>query len=365
MLQDGMVERGHMVETWTASAFFYKLPIKSLKKWFGYIDQFLIFPILVRLKLLFTAKDVLFVFADQALGPWVPLVKKRPHVIHCHDFIAQKSALGLLEENNIGKTGKLYQKFIKWGYNKGQNFISISKNTQKELHTFLEKVPEISKVVYNGLNQKFIIASNKIDLLSEISKEIGVDVTEGYLLHVGGNQFYKNRKGVLELYNEWSSTSNISLPLLMVGKPPTKDLQDRIKNIETKENIYFLENISDKLLKELYQGATVFLFPSLYEGFGWPIAEAMASGCPVITTNNEPMCEVGGNAAFYIDKMNTSDNEIFHEWKVKSAKVLNNLISLNYKQREELVVSCVNQASNFDTDKSLDQIENIYKKIKR
>ena len=80
------------------------------------MDQYIVFPIEVKLKLLNCSKETLFVFADNALGPWVPLVKNRYHVMHCHDFLAQQSAFGLLQENKTGVTGKYYQKFICLGY---------------------------------------------------------------------------------------------------------------------------------------------------------------------------------------------------------------------------------------------------------
>src|SRR6478609_376106 len=101
MIEKGMTDRGHSVEIWTASPFFFKLPApSSLKKWMGYIDQFLLFPIQVKSKLKKNTPNTLYVFSDHALGPWIPLVSKKLHVIHCHDFLAQQSALGQISENS-------------------------------------------------------------------------------------------------------------------------------------------------------------------------------------------------------------------------------------------------------------------------
>ena len=123
MLFDGMKLRGHEVEIWSPHPFFYLLPFRSFKKWLGYIDQFIIFPFIVKLKLTFESRETLYVFADQALGPWVPLVSKRPHVIHCHDFLALESAMDLVPENPIRFSGKVYQKIIQKGFSNGKNFI--------------------------------------------------------------------------------------------------------------------------------------------------------------------------------------------------------------------------------------------------
>jgi glycosyltransferase involved in cell wall biosynthesis len=104
------------------------------------------------------------------------------------------------------------------------------------------------------------------------------------------------------------------------------------------------------------------LFPSLDEGFGWPIAEAMASGSLVITTNRAPMNEVGGTAAFYIDKRPVETLQL-KEWKASASTVLEKVISLNRIEREQLVQESHIQSQKFDTALSLDAIENYYKEI--
>ena len=111
MMEEGMKKRGHKTEVWTPKPRFFKLPVpKAVKKWLGYIDQYVIFPMETRRRLKKWPKNTLFVFTDNALGPWVPLVTHLPHVMHCHDFMAQESALGLVPENPTGWTGKQYQK---------------------------------------------------------------------------------------------------------------------------------------------------------------------------------------------------------------------------------------------------------------
>lgn len=74
--------------------------------------------------------------------------------------------------------------------------------------------------------------------------------------------------------------------------------------------VHFVFNVSDSELAFLYNGATAMIFPSSYEGFGLPILEAMACGCPVVTSNNSSLSEVGGNAALYLNTSAISDIEI-------------------------------------------------------
>jgi glycosyltransferase involved in cell wall biosynthesis len=78
--------------------------------------------------------------------------------------------------------------------------------------------------------------------------------------------------------------NNPSIPLLLIGESPDMKLLEAYSKSPFKSDIHILTGIEDKWVQRAYAGAIVFLFPSYAEGFGWPIAEAMASGCPVITT---------------------------------------------------------------------------------
>lgn len=362
MLANGMESRGHEVEVWTPRRFFYNLPSpKAFKKWLGYIDQFLLFSLEVKLRLLEQTSNTLFVFADQALGPWIPLVSKRPFVVHCHDFLAQRSAIGEIASNKVQLSGKIYQKIIRKGFRKGKYFISVSKKTRKDLHRFLGYFPKISAVIYNGLNQDFKPADQHCSRF-KLSEELDLDLKKGFILHVGGNDFYKNKNGVLKIYNSWRLEGGIEIPLLLVGSPPDNELLRLIEELPYSSDILFASNVSDDQLRLCYQAAKVLLFPSHAEGFGWPIAEAMASGCPVITTKSAPMTEVGGKAAKYVPQYYKSNNDD-KEWIHECVAVLEATISLKDSEREHLISLGLENSKRFNTQKALDQIEAVYLKV--
>ncbi len=358
MLSEGMRARGYEVKKVTATPFFFKLPLPgSFKKWLGYMDQYLVFPVLFKLKK--SEANTLYVFADQALGPWVPLVKNKPHVIHCHDFLAQRSALGELAENKTGKTGRWYQEFIRRGYQQGKYFISISKKSQQDLHQFLTEKPLLSEVVYNGLNQPFN-PDEPYKVREMLSKHLNIDLSSGYLLHVGGNQFYKNRLGVLEIVSAYRMKTGNLVPLVMVGSSPTEDLLLMKNQMSGNSTVYFFSGLSDELVRTLYQGALVMIYPSLEEGFGWPIAEAQASGCPVITTGKPPMNEVGGDAALYIPRKSSMNMEVFLESGVAA---LQEVLGWSEADRADFVSKGLLNAKRFDTDFALQELEAIYNKV--
>jgi glycosyltransferase involved in cell wall biosynthesis len=362
MLSEGLKNRKHDVKIWTAKPLFYKIPFsKNIRKWLGYIDQFILFPLFVKIKLLTESKDTIFVFADQALGPWVPLVHKRPHAVHCHDFLALESALGLVPENPTSFTGKVYQKFIQKGFSKGNHFISVSNKTQKDLTKY--HLGEIinSEVCYNGLNRIF----ERLDhhhSRKKMGDYLHLNLDSGYIMHIGGNQYYKNRMGVLEIYEQFRLNNPVSIPLLMIGSNPPDILMKKYQDSKFKEDIHFILNLGDQLINQAYSGATCLLFPSIDEGFGWPIAEAMASGCIVITTNTAPMNEVNGEANDY-SIPRKSPNIPAKEWAEICAKNVSKVVYLPENEREEIIKKGLESSRRFDSKKCLDNITLIYNNI--
>jgi glycosyltransferase involved in cell wall biosynthesis len=360
MLADGMKSRGYEVEVWRPEALF-SAKINSFKKWMGYIDQYVVFPQQVKRRLKDDNGEVLYVVTDHALGPYVPLIADRPHVIHCHDFLAQRSALGEIPENMTSATGRAYQSYIKKGYSKGKNFISVSEKTRKDLGSFLKEVPKRSEMVYNGINTAFqpqeVQASRNL-----LSEKLDLALNEGYILHVGGNQWYKNRVGVIEIYDAWRAKYGKQLPLLLVGQQPNASLKLKYEASPYKNDIHFLKNITDEEVKMAYSGASAFLFPSIAEGFGWPIAEAMASATIVVTTNAAPMLEVAGDAAFLIARKPSVKAEQ-QQWAEDAAEVLDRALSLTAEQREEWINKGRENVARFKLDDALDQIEKIYSSV--
>jgi hypothetical protein len=338
------------VQIWTPAPLFYRLPVPvRLKKWMGYIDQYVMFPLQVKWRLMRQPLDTLYVFADHALGPWVPLVAKRPHVVHCHDFLAQDSALGRIPHNPVSQTGRLYQRYIRNGFSQARAFIAISRKTKEDLMHVVDASSRC-EVVYNGVNPRFQPTADVPAQRELLGRELGIDLSRGFVMHVGVNTWYKNRQGVLAAYEAWQLSrapesgepaEAAALPLLMIGPPPP-----------------------DEQLAALNGAATVFLFPSIAEGFGWPIVEAMASGCPVITTGEAPMTEVAGSAAVLIPVSTLQDTEDpapwSTPWAARAGAALAQVANLSPAERQAMVARGLAQARHFDSAKALDRIEAIY-----
>jgi glycosyltransferase involved in cell wall biosynthesis len=121
-----------------------------------------------------------------------------------------------------------------------------------------------------------------------------------YLLHVGGNQWYKNRSGLIAIYAALVSADCGVPPLLLAGKPLPSELRQEIDTRQLGDRVFEVTDLEDADLAALYASARLLLFPSLAEGFGWPVLEAMACGCRVVTSDRAPLTEVAMDAGTYI-----------------------------------------------------------------
>jgi glycosyltransferase involved in cell wall biosynthesis len=201
-----------------------------------------------------------------------------------------------------------------------------------------------------------------LEVRKALTEHFNLPLNNGYILHVGGNQWYKNRLGIIEIYNAWCKKYKTTLPLIFIGQKPNNDLLASYNKSPHKEDIHFLSNVSDEYVRKAYAGSSVFLFPSLAEGFGWPIAEAMASGCPVITTNEVPMSEVASDAGFYI-KLRPSEPEKVDVWASESSQVLDKVLKLSSEDRNAIKLKGLENAKRFNQNDALNCIEKIYQQI--
>jgi len=132
--------------------------------------------------------------------------------------------------------------------------------------------------------------------------EYGWTVARGaYVLYVGDMRPYKNVGAALRAF---AAMSRPECRFVIVGNKDTKDshpLEELVSELGIAGDVEFTGFVSDAQLAELYCGATALVFPSLWEGFGLPPLEAMASGCPVITSNVASLPEVCGEAVEYVD----------------------------------------------------------------
>jgi glycosyltransferase involved in cell wall biosynthesis len=171
----------------------------------------------------------------------------------------------------------------------------------------------------------------------------------GFVINVGGGQWYKNRRGLIDLYAELRQQLTPAPRLLLVGKPLSSELVDRVRHLDLTDDVVHVSNVTEAQLQALYSLAEALIFPSLYEGFGWPVAEAQACGCPVFTSNRPPMTEVGGNAAVYVDP----------ESPVQAARQ----IAEAWSRRNELIARGLERSSEWNASRMIDRYLETYARL--
>lgn len=363
MLHDAYLARGHQVQVWAPQARCQRwVPAGGWSKWAGYVDQYLLFPQTVGARLRRQGDDTLFVFTDQALGPWVPLVAHRPHVVHVHDLLALRSALGMVPENPTSRTGQAYQRYIRRGFRRARHFISISDKTRQDLHQFAGVAPATSEVVHNGLNHPFVPVAPR-EALDTLQHAGAAAPATGMLLHVSSNDWYKNVAGVVRIYAHYARGLQDPLPLWLVGNIGADSLREVLAEVPAQGAVRFVRGLDNRALQAAYSLARALIFPSLEEGFGWPIVEAQACGCPVLTTDAAPMNEIGGPDARYLPRLEHGADA--QAWARHGATVLAELLADSAAEPQALRARCVAWSGRFSADAAIDGYLRVYDEVLR
>lgn len=354
-IASGLRSRGHIVRELTAPVLFSSLALRnpSLAKWLGYIDQFVVFPPLLWWRAQTLPLGTLCVFADQALGLWIPLLSHRPHLVHVHDLLAMDAALGNQPFHRLRSSGRCYQRWIRRGFRHALCFVSVSKATRSALVKQLQQRPKINEVLYNPLQSRFRPLPTA-EAASAVMKAIPRLGSESFLFHVGRN-WYKNRLGVLAIWEELQSNGK-PIHLVLLGAASIEMEQWIQQHPVLIPRLHVLNQASDSLVLALYNRASALVFPSHAEGFGWPILEALACGCPVITTNRPPMSEVGGAAATYIPPYPLQPSER-SEWASIAAEQVRSVLERTPHERQHARKLGLLQAQSFECDRWLDRLE--------
>jgi glycosyltransferase involved in cell wall biosynthesis len=305
MLARHMRLRGHLVEVIRppcVAGGLTKRPL--LRKWLGYIDKYLLFPL--KLRSYVQGFDLVHV-CDHSNSMYLAHIRGIPSSITCHDLLAIGSAQGRYPQQRISWPGRVQQRWILRHLMDAKSVVCVSTNTARELAELSPENRRRLVVIQNAVDRDWRPAeSEEID---EVRRRLRIAAGEQYLFHAGANLWYKNRLGVLRIFRmlrEQLGAEGERLRLVMAGAPFTAEMTAFMQHSLPAGSVIEVVRPTDEDLRRLYSGAAALLFPSLHEGFGWPIAEAQSCGCPVITSNRPPMTEVAGGAALLIDPMDES-----------------------------------------------------------
>lgn len=238
------------------------------------------------LEMLFNSPDVLFIPAHT-----VPLIhpKKTVTVIHGLEYEYFPEAYSV-KERIKNKLGNYFSAKL------AKVVVVPSKNTKNDLTKLYKIAPEKIKVIYPGVDN-FGINNDK-----EIVRN-NTDKLKPYLLFIGRIEYRKNLTNIIKAFEKVKKERKIPHKLILAGKDGygAEEIKNIAKKSEFKKEIIFTGYVKDKEKNDLLKNPSLFIFPTFYEGFGFPVLEAMSSGVPVVTSDQGSLPEVAGNAAVLVN----------------------------------------------------------------
>jgi glycosyltransferase involved in cell wall biosynthesis len=264
---------------------------------------------------------------DYAIFPYntMPLTRmdgvKKVLIVHDLIFLEPLSKLPL-SGTLLQNAGRFYRRWnVPKAIRKADVIISVSEYSANEIRKI-------------DAGKKIYVIPNAIDtrlFQGEVERE-----ERKYIFHLGGSAPHKNSLAVLKAFEQLDKELYLYIAGVYEAKTQQKWLAE-IKDPEVRSRVVFMEYLSDSDIVRLYKNAVAFIFPSLLEGFGIPIIEAMAAGSPVVLSNASVMPEIGADAALYFDPYKASE-------LAEKIQLLLNTPAL----REELIQKGLKRAEDFN-----------------
>ena len=217
-------------------------------------------------------------------------------VVTCHDLILLVLGAGELGRAPQPRIATLLLRYAVGHLARAAKIVAVSQQTRADLGRFLGIDPARVEVIYPGLNRRYRPMEN---LRDATRARHGLPPTP-LLLHVGSSVFYKNLEGCLHVVARLRA-GGIPATLVRVGQRLQPAQLRLAGQLGLQDSIRELGSLTSPDLAELYNSVDLLLFPSHYEGFGWPPVEAMASGTPVVCSSAGSLREIVGDAALTAD----------------------------------------------------------------
>jgi glycosyltransferase involved in cell wall biosynthesis len=307
----------------------------------GYVGRFAVYPRLVR----GLRADIVHI-VDHAQGYLVGRLDERRTVVTCHDVILLALAAGRIGAVRVPQIALQLFRMSLETMKRAAMVVADSTQTKRDLVTFAGVAPEKVTVVHPGLNQAF-----RVNRAEGRAFRDRFRLGEGALMLQIGSIFYKNLPGILRVLRRMRK-DGIDVRVVRVGPALAGEERALAEKLAVLDHVVDLPPVPDGQLSALYNAVDLLLFPSLYEGFGWPPLEAMASGTPVVCSRAGSLDEVVGDAALTADP----DDVEALAWHASSVLADETL-------RATLVRRGLAHAAKFSWDRTAEQMLGIYRDV--
>jgi glycosyltransferase involved in cell wall biosynthesis len=228
--------------------------------------------------------------------------------------------------------GRIYfSTLLSGGVRSCEHVVTVSKHAKSEIGHFLGNryLPKIS-IAPGGVRTEF---GQPLGELIKQKVRTNYHLPVSYFLTVSTVEPRKNLSTLLDAYMQLKQQLGQACPALVIVGRKGWNCDDILRYmVALEESVHFLGHIPDQDLIAIYQMAICLVFPSLYEGFGLPVVEAMTAGCPVVTTTSSSLPEVAGNAALLVDPLNTREISIAMKRVLQDAALRQRMIADGQKQ---------------------------------
>lgn len=263
-------------------------------------------------------------------------IKAKKIVTTVHDF-----SFILYRDFHPKERIEYIEKYFFNNLDRSDMIITGSEYTKREILKYTKFKEDKIVVIYHGIDHNLFKVYQKI--------ELGFDLPSKFILSVGSIEPRKNLLRLLKAYQGLPLEIKDEYKLLLVGFSgwENSEIISLIKELE--EYVQYLGFISDEELAQVYNLATLFVYPSLYEGFGLPVLEAMACGTAVVSSGLSSLPEVGGDAPLYCDPYSITDIQ---------EKIVSTLADSS--KRDSMVEKGLAQAQKFSWQKSAQEHKRVF-----
>jgi len=295
----------------------------------------------VKLPRLLKARDIDLLHNPLNLG--LPFRQGVKSVVTIHDVIPLVYQ-DIYLSNAIARG--YYRLALQLALNRSSRIITDSIFSRDEINKYMSVPRNKIKVIYLAAGEEFVPVSDPI--LQQIpAQKFGLN--RPYVLTIGGSEPRKNVDRLVKVFQHLSNNPGVDLAVVGGSWRGTK-IRENISG--PNNNIYFLGPVDQQELVALYSMAELFVFPSLYEGFGLPVLEAMACGTPVLASNISSIPEVAGNAAILFNPLDEAE----------MSQVISDVLT-SRETREELSLRGLERAKLFTWEKTLTQTMEVYQDV--
>jgi len=266
-----------------------------------------------------------------------------PQVAIAHDFNHE-----LFPEEYETDWGRWLRDIYPRYLHRAQRIIAVSEATKQHAIRFYGIDAEKIDVVLLGVEPEMFFVDRRPETLGSLREGFGV--RSPYLLYVGGRFGYKNFQRVLDAFAQVAD--RYDLMLVVAGAGWTQAELPIIDVCDARPRIVLIEYPDNDLLRSLYNFANAFVFPSLWEGFGLPLLEAMACGTPIIASATEVFREVAADVPIYFDPHDTDDLALAMEVAAKGSI------------QPDLVSRGLDRVRSFSWDRSAEGFRRAYVKVR-